>query len=785
MTDRTGMPATGGQEPQTQDLVPKDDAIIGRAFRWSLAALAGAGIGIAIWAATRPEPLRPPTPVLPAEPIVTTRAVEPPEVTFTEITTGAGIDFVHENGATGDKLLPETMGGGCAFLDFDNDGDQDLLFVNSGFWSGPGPEPDSGRKQPTMALYRNDGHGHFAEVTAAVGLSVSFYGMGVAVGDYDNDGDEDLFLTAVGLNHLFLNEGGSFREVTTAAGVGGDPGEWSTSAGFFDYDNDGDLDLAVCNYVGSSRRIDFAVNYRLTGIGRAYGPPTDFQGRFLYLYRNNSDGTFTDVSASSGVEITNPDTGVPVSKALELAFMDVDDDGWIDMFIANDTVRNFLFRNRGDGSFEEVGTASGIAYNSMGTATGAMGIDTAYYRNDTVLGFVIGNFANEMTSLYVSQGAPWQFADQAIGEGLGAPSRRALSFGVFFFDYDLDGRLDLLQANGHLEQEINIVQSSQHYRQPAQLFHNSGPEGRLLFVEVPGGKTGDLARPIVGRGAAYADIDADGDLDIVLTQVGGPPMLLRNDQQLEHHWLRVKLVGTRSNRSGIGAWVEVTADGRMQRRQVMPTRSYLCQVELPLTFGLAGATRLDSLRVTWPRGPESREAQGPPQEVRVNQVDRTLIIVQPGVDEEMTMLAKDKRRQRVREILARNEIHSQEQLQDLLFAENIATTQATLSRDLRDLGAVRGPKGYVLPPSAPRSHPDSKGLKHALRGTASIQLGGTLVVLGTDPGHAQALALHIDRADLPQILGTVAGHDTLIVATQSAGQARELLRLFEKLAGRR
>ncbi len=637
MTDRTGVPGTGGQEPQEVDLGPEDDTIIGRAFRWSLVALAlaGAGIGLAIWAATRPEPLRPPTQVLPAKPISTTRSVEPPEVAFTEITTGAGIDFVHENGATGDKLLPETMGGGCAFLDFDNDGDQDLLFVNSGFWQGSGPKPgpglDSGRKQPTMALYRNDGYGHFAEVTAAGGLSVSFYGMGAAVGDYDNDGDEDLFLTAVGLNHLFRNEGGRFREVTAAAGVGGDPGEWSTSAGFFDYDNDGDLDLAVCNYVGWSRRIDFAVNYRLTGIGRAYGPPTDFQGRFPYLYRNNGDGTFTDVSTSSGVEITNPDTGVGVSKALGLAFVDVDDDGWIDMFVANDTVRNFLFRNRGDGSFEEVGTAGGIAYDSMGTATGAMGIDAAHYRNDRALGFVIGNFANEMTSLYVSQGAPWQFADQAIGEGLGAPSRRALSFGVFFFDYDLDGRLDLLQANGHLEQEINIVQSSQHYRQPAQLFHNSGPEGRLLFVEVPGGKTGDLARPIVGRGSAYADIDADGDLDVVLTQVGGPPMLLRNDQKLENHWLRVKLIGTRSNRSAIGAWVEVTAGALMQRRQVMPTRSYLCQVELPLTFGLGRADTVDLLRVIWPPDPAGRGTREPPQEVRVDQVDRTLIIVQGGV----------------------------------------------------------------------------------------------------------------------------------------------------------
>ena len=604
-----------------EELVPEDDTVIGRAFRWSLAVfvvLAG-GTALAVWVASRPDPEPPPEPA-PKTRVLERRAeVDPPPVLWTDVTSDAGIIFTHTNGAVGEKLLPETMGGGCAFLDVDGDGDQDLLLVNSSHWPGP---TGQGGPPPTMALYVNNGRGEFTDATRQWGLDVTFYGMGVAAGDYDGDGDPDLFLTAVGANRLLSNEGSTFRDVTAEAGVAGDPNEWSTSAGFFDYDNDGDLDLFVCNYVRWSRDIDFAVDYRLTGIGRAYGPPTNFEGTFPYLYRNDGDGTFTDVSAAAGLQVTNPATHVPVAKSLGVAFADVGGDGLIDVFVANDTVRNFLFRNNGDGTFDEVGGLCGVAYSSMGSATGAMGIDAAYYRNDGALGFGIGNFANEMTSLYVSQGMDWQFADESIGEGIGAHSRLALSFGLFFFDYDLDGRLDLLQTNGHLEEEINTIQPSQHYRQPAQLFWNAGPEARICFVQVE--SAGDLSRPIVGRGTAYADIDGDGDLDAVLTQVGGRPLLVRNDQALGHHWLRVRLVGAGGNRDAIGAWVEVTAAGGTQRRQVMPTRSYLSQVELPVTFGLGGATAVESLRVTWP--------DGSTQQVAVDTVDTTLVIEQESTD---------------------------------------------------------------------------------------------------------------------------------------------------------
>jgi hypothetical protein len=600
-----------------EELVPADDTIIGRAFRWSLVVvvLAAAAVAVGVWASRRAEPETPPQLPPDVEPIEPAPVFDPPSIRFGEITASAGIGFHHTSGASGHKLLPETMGGGCAFLDYDSDGDQDLLLVNGTHWS------DDAGAGPVQALYANDGSGRFSDVTRASGLAVSLYGMGAAVGDFDNDGDPDLYLTAVGENRLFRNDDGRFFDVTTASGTAGRNDEWSTSAGFFDYDNDGDLDLFVCNYVRWSRQIDFEVDYRLTGIGRAYGPPTNFEGTFPRLFRNEGNGRFNDVSTVAGIQVTNPATGVPVAKALGVTFADVGGDGLIDVFVANDTVRNFLYRNQGDGTFREVGAESGVAYSGMGQATGAMGIDAAHYRNGRELGWAIGNFANEMTSLYVTQVTDWQFADEAIAEGIGAPSRKALSFGLYFFDADLDGRLDLLQANGHLEEEINVVQPSQHYRQSAQLFWNAGPAARACFVEVPAASTGDLARPLVGRGAAYADIDDDGDLDVLLTQVNGSPLLLRNEQTLGHHWLRLRLVGRRCNRDAIGAWVEVKPNGGpVQRRQVMPTRSYLSQVELPVTFGLGEATFAESVTVLWPDG--SRQV------VHIDDVDVSLTVVQ-------------------------------------------------------------------------------------------------------------------------------------------------------------
>lgn len=528
----------------------------------------------------------------------------PPAGRFRDITAEAGIDFVHHNGATGERLLPETMGGGVAFLDYNDDGHQDLLFVDSGSW--PWDRPAEARPANTLRLYENDGRGRFSEVTGAAGLDgIDFYGMGVAVGDYDGDGRVDFYATAVGGNRLFRNVGGRFVETTEAAGVGGPEDAWSTSAAFFDYDNDGLLDLFVLNYVQWSREVDFEVDYRLAGIGRAYGPPTNFRGTHSSLYRNNGDGSFSETSEAAGIRVTNPATGAPVGKGLALMPADLDGDGLLDVVVANDTVRNFVFHNLGDGRFKEVGTEWGLGFDRNGLATGAMGIDAARFRNDERLAVSIGNFANEMSSFYVSQGQPGQFADEAIVAGIGPATRLALTFGLFFFDYDLDGRLDYLQANGHVENDIAQVQSSQRYRQPGQLFWNCGDPCPATYKALARDRIGDLARPIVGRGAAYADIDGDGRLDVILTQVAGRPLLLRNESGEGQQWLRVTLEGRPPNTAAIGARVILDAGGRRQYRSVMPARSYLSQVELPLTFGLGDATEIDRLVVRWPDGEET------------------------------------------------------------------------------------------------------------------------------------------------------------------------------------
>lgn len=542
----------------------------------------------------------------------------PPAVSFTDITSTAGIDFEQVNGAYGDRLIPETMGSGAAFFDFDNDGDQDVFLVNARDW------PDRPQtRRPTQALYRNDGNGRFTDISARSGLDRVEFGMGVAIGDYDGDGWRDLFLTTLHSNRLFHNERGRFVEVGGPAGVAGGQDRWSTGAAFFDYDGDGDLDLFVANYVDWSAKTDLAIDFRLAGLGRAYGAPNHFNGSDNYLYRNLGNGRFEDVSAEAGIQVHDPLSGLPVGKGLGVLPVDYDQDGHIDLMVSNDTVRNFLYHNLGDGRFEEVGVFEGIAYDRQGKATGGMGIDAARFRNDPELGIAIGNFANEMSSLYVTSNGGLPFVDEAVLEGLGPASRQALTFGVLFFDYDLDGRLDLLQANGHLEHEINKVQASQHYAQPAQLFWNCG-DGDCRGTFVPVDDPGDLAQPMVGRAASYADIDADGDLDLLITQNGRAAKLFRNDQQTGHHWLRLRLVGRPPNRDAIGAQVQLQAGGRSQYRQLMPSRSYLSQVEPTLTFGLGDADRVDQIAITWPDG--SR------QTVRPNAVDRVLELHQPTAE---------------------------------------------------------------------------------------------------------------------------------------------------------
>jgi enediyne biosynthesis protein E4 len=616
--DPTADPAVEDFVEEIEDV--ENDEVIGRAMRVSVLVLAGVAlVALAVYFGLKYAGReRPVTQAIDVEgPQRVAEAGQPPPLRFTDVTESAGITFRHTNGATGERFLPETMGSGAAFFDYDGDGDQDLLLIDGDQWAeGSG---NASRGVGRSVLYQNDGAGGFRDVTAEVGLDLRLYGTGVAVGDVDGDGYPDVFVAAVGRNRLLRNLGGRrFEDITESAGVGGDAAEWSTSPAFFDADNDGDLDLFVGNYVRWSKAIDLEVDYRLEGVGRAYGPPVNYEGTFPYLYRNEGGGRFTDISEGAGMQVRNPALGGPVAKTLGVVPIDADRDGWMDLVVANDTVRNFFFHNQGDGTFAEEGELYGLAYGRDGQATGAMGIDAGYFRDDGELAIAIGNFANEMSSLYVTQGDPALYADEAIGAGLGAPSRRVLSFGVFFFDVDLDGRLDLLQVNGHLEENIAAVDPSQQYRQAPQLFWNAGDTGSRVLVPVEATALGDFGRGLVARASTFADIDGDGDLDVLITQTGDRPVLLRNDQELGHHWLRFRLRGdgVTVNRDAIGAWVELTAGGRTQRRQVMPTRSYQAQVEPVVTFGLGGLTEVGAVEVQWPDG--SR------QPVTVDGVDRVI-----------------------------------------------------------------------------------------------------------------------------------------------------------------
>jgi enediyne biosynthesis protein E4 len=606
-----------------EEVTHLDDRVVGKAFIWSAVAfvvIVAAAVSGWIYAKGKKTEARKQMTQLTAPAAAITKSVEIPVVKFTDATAASGIKFRHNNSASAQKLLPETMGAGVAFLDFDNDGDQDCLFVNGDYW--PWMSDKGQKPRTTAALYQNDGKGNFTDVTKGSSLDVPVFGMGVAVGDFDNDGLPDVFFTCVGENHLFRNTGGGkFSDVATTAGVAGEKNQWSTAACFFDYDNDGKLDLFVGNYVKWSREIDAEVGYKIDGTTRAYGQPMNFEGSFTRLYHNDGSGKFSDVSTTAGVQVKNVMGGAS-AKTLGVVPADLDNDGFMDLVVANDTTPNFVFHNQKNGTFKECGGACGVGFDSFGNTRGAMGIDAAHYRNDSALGIAIGNFANEMTALYVSQPNSLSFVDEAIAEGIGPASRLLLKFGVFFFDYDLDGRLDVLSANGHLDEEIVKLQKSQSYRQPAQLFWNTGAKSGASFVAVDEKHAGkDLFQPLVGRGSAYADVDGDGDLDALFTQAGGAPLFLRNDQQLGHHWLRVKLIGTKSNRSAIGAKLIAKVNGQTLLREVNPARSYLSASELPITLGLGKATKVDSLEITWPSGQK--------QTVTPEKVDTLLTIEEP------------------------------------------------------------------------------------------------------------------------------------------------------------
>ena len=497
------------------------------------------------------------------------------------MTQAAGIKFSHANGAFGKKYLPETMGSGGAFLDYDGDGWQDLLLVNSKAW------PGQKGARTTTALYKNQKNGTFADVSAAAGLDVEMYGMGVAAADYDNDGRTDIYITGLGGNRLFHNDGARFSDVTAKAGVAG--GGFSTSAAFFDYDRDGKLDLFVANYVEWSVEKDLYCT--LDGKTKSYCTPESYQGQSPTLYHNRGDGTFEDVTKKAG--LWNPS-----SKALGVTLLDYDGDGWLDVFLANDTQPNKLYRNGGDGTFKDVGTTAGVAFGETGVARAGMGADAADYDGSGKPSLVIGNFSNEMMGLYHNEGTGL-FIDEAPSSAVGKATLLSLTFACFFFDYDLDGQLDIFGVNGHVSDDIEAVQPKVKYAQPPHLFRNLG--GKRFEPVTNAGPAMQTA--LVGRGGAYGDFDNDGDLDVLITTNNDGAHLLRNDGGNKSQWLRVKTVGTKANRDGIGARVTVTtADGKKSWALVKTGSSYCSQSELPVTFGLGSATKAAKVEVAWPGG---------------------------------------------------------------------------------------------------------------------------------------------------------------------------------------
>ncbi len=511
-------------------------------------------------------------------------APAPPAATdFADVTARAGISFRHNSGAFGRKYLPETMGSGVAFTDLDDDGWADLLFVNSKNWPGrPGA-----RSLP--ALYRNNRNGTFTDVTRGSGLDVEMYGMGVTAADYDGDGHTDVYITGLGGNRLFRGLGGGrFQDVTAKAGVGG--GGFGTGCAFFDYDKDGKPDLFVANYVDWSVEKDLFCT--LDGTKKSYCTPESYKGQSPALFRNRGDGTFEDATARAGLRD-------PSSKALGVAVLDYDGDDWPDLMVANDTQPNKLYRNNRNGTFTDVATSAGVAFSEAGVARAGMGVDAADYDGSGRPSIIIGNFSNEMMALYHNEGTGL-FIDEAPSTTLGQATLLSLTFSCFFFDYDLDGRLDIFGANGHVADDIQSVQTRVAYAQAPHLFHNLGGK-RFQAVEQEMGP--GFTRPLVGRGAAYADYDHDGDLDVVITANNGPARLLRNDGGNRNRFLRVRALGTASGRDGLGARVTVTTgDGQRQWATVKTGSSYLSLSERALTFGLGAQERATRVEVKWPGG---------------------------------------------------------------------------------------------------------------------------------------------------------------------------------------
>lgn len=505
-----------------------------------------------------------------------------PGFQLTDVTAGAHIDFRHNNGAYGAKYLPETMGPGCAFLDYDQDGWLDILLINGQDW------PRHRRSRSTMKLLRNNRNGTFTDVTRAAGLDIEMYGLGVAVGDFDNDGYPDLYITAVGQNRLFRNTGrGHFVDVTVQAGLGSRDA-FSTSAMWVDYDRDGYLDLFVCNYVRWSPERD--VHCSLDGKNKAYCTPEAYRGTTCWLFRNKGNGTFEDVTARSGIFDFS-------SKSLGVAMLDFDSDGWPDLFVTNDTQPNKLYRNNGDGTFAESAVRYGVAFSDDGRARAGMGVDIGDFRRTGRPGIALTNFDNEMMGLYES--APQGFVDRAMTLGVGAASRERLGFGCLFGDFDLDGHLDLVAMNGHIDETARNVGRSAPHAQIPNLFINDG-QGRFSDVATESGFA--FATPKVGRGLAMGDFDRDGDLDLLVTTNAGSALLYRNDISNGNRSIRFRLEGRKSNRDAVGAVVQIFDTTGMQMQMVKSGSSYLSSSDRALTFGVGRRPEIDRAVVFWPSG---------------------------------------------------------------------------------------------------------------------------------------------------------------------------------------
>jgi hypothetical protein len=508
-------------------------------------------------------------------------AAPEPAIRFTDITAQAGIRFTHNSGRAGKKYLPETMGSGCAFFDADGDGWLDILLVNSKDWT------PRGRKSH-CTLYRNNHNGTFTDVTAASGLDVEMYGIGVAIADYDNDGRDDVYITALEGDRLFHNEGaGKFRDVTKSSGIRN--AAFGTSAAWFDYDRDGKADLFVANYVQWTLAGDLWCS--LDGATKSYCTPESYKGNSSRLFHNLGGGRFEDVTQKAGV-------GDPTSKALGVAVLDYNGDGWPDLFVSNDTQPNKLYRNNRNGTFTEEAVAAGVAFGEDGVARGAMGVDSADYDRSGRTHLLVGNFSNQMLGLYHNEGSGL-FVDEAPRSSVGRSSLLSLAFGVFFFDYDLDGYPDIFAANGHIDEEIGRVQPKIQYREAPLLFRNSG-KGR--FDDVSKSVGAEFQRPIVARGAAYGDFDRDGDLDILISSNHGPAYLFRNDGGNRNHWIQFKLVGVASNRSALGAVATLESASGRQTQTVHSGSSYCSQSDLALTFGLRKDDMVKAVDIQWPSG---------------------------------------------------------------------------------------------------------------------------------------------------------------------------------------